>query len=168
ATPTVTPTRVCTGTTYQLFPSSGATLIPATNDIGNHCDDCLTTVNLPFPVTIYGTPYTTTSAGSNGFVEFVGTNPNIYTANCLPVRTGASSFFLSTLFAYYDDLRTDQPLTETLGIYSETIGTAPNRQFILEWHASYFDTSINQTANFEVVMHENSPVLSVIYGSTAT
>ncbi len=45
-TPSATPTTSCLGTTYQLFPSSGATLIPATNKIANECDDCVTLVNL--------------------------------------------------------------------------------------------------------------------------
>ena len=64
---TATPTPpACVGSTYQFFDSTGATMITATNDIGNHCDDCVTPLNLPFPVTVYGTPRTTANVGSNG------------------------------------------------------------------------------------------------------
>jgi len=171
-TPTLTPAGTatatppaCIGTTYDAFPSTGATIIPGTNDIGNHCDDCVTNLTLPFPVTVYGTPRTTANAGSNGMLNFNSTQQNIYTDNCLPVASNPPAF-ASTLFAYYDDLRTDV-LTPTHGIYTSTIGTAPNRQFIIEWRTTYFaDDTVN--ANFEVVLTEGSPVLTVIYGVTGT
>ena len=104
--PTATPTITCVGTTYQAFPGSSATMIPATTDIGNHCDDCTTNVTLPFPVMVYGTPFTSAFVGSNGVVNFGADQPNIFTANCLPVRANPPAFS-GTLFAYYDDLRTD-------------------------------------------------------------
>ena len=43
------------------------------------------------------------------------------------------------------------------------MGTAPNRDFVLRWHTTYFYSDTVET-NFEVVLHENSPMLSVIYG----
>ena len=123
-------------------------------------------MTLPFQVMVYGTPYTSVFVGSNGMLNFGADNPNIYTANCLPVLSNPPAFS-GTLFAYYDDLRTDV-LPATHGVYSTVIGVAPNRQFVLKWQATYFDKSITQDANFEVVMSENSSVLTVIYGSTAT
>jgi hypothetical protein len=160
-TPSPTPTVVCVGTTYQTFTSANATMIPATEDIGNHCDDCNTVITLPFTVDVYGTPYTSVNVGSNGLLNFGSTQQNIYTDNCLPVRSNAPPF-LATLFAYYDDLRTDVS-PSTHGIYSATTGTAPNREFALRWHTTYFYSDTVET-NFEVILHENSPMLSVIYG----
>ena len=165
ATPTPAPTTVCSGTTYQTFSSAGATLVPATDDIGNHCDDCNTTVTLPFPVTIYGTPYTSVNAGSNGLLEFGSDQAGAYFANCLPVQAGPPAF-AATLFPYYDDLRTDV-LTTTHGIYSATVGVAPDRDFVLRWQTTYFISDTLET-NFEVVLHENSSTLSVIYGQNGT
>ncbi len=162
-TPSATPTVVCVGTTYQTFPSANATMIPATNDIGNHCDDCTTAITLPFTVNVYGTPYTSAFVGSNGMLNFGANQPNAYSTNCLPVRSNPPAF-LGTLFAYYDDLRTDV-MTSTHGIYSATVGTAPNRDFVLRWQATYFYSDTVET-NFEVVLHENSSTLSVIYGQT--
>ena len=94
-------------------------------------------------------------------VNFGANQPNIYTDNCIPVPSNAP-LFNGTLFAYYDDLRTDV-VTATHGIYSATVGTAPNRDFVLRWHTTYFYSDTVET-NFEVVLHENSPTLSVIYG----
>jgi hypothetical protein len=166
APPSPTPTTVCVGITYQTFTNAAATMIPATNDTGIHCDDCNANITLPFPVTVYGTVFTSAYVGSNGMLDFASNQPNIYTANCLPVLSNPPAFS-HTLFAYYDDLRTDV-LTSTHGIYRATFGTAPNRDFVLRWQATYFNTSITEDANFEVVLHENSPNLTVIYGTTAT
>ncbi|MEO8285074.1 MAG: S-layer homology domain-containing protein [Chloroflexota bacterium] len=167
--PTATQTPAATATvcvqTYQVMTSTGASLIGATNDIGNHCDDCLTQVDLPFPVNVYGTTYNTAGVGSNGMLNFGSTNANIYTDNCLPVQSNPPPF-VDTLFAYYDDLRTDV-LTSTHGIYSATLGTTPNRQYVLRWHTTYYFSDTVST-NFEVVLTENSPVLSVIYGDNST
>src|ERR1700675_3343489 len=33
--------------------SGGASIVPGTTDIGNHCDDCTTTIALQFPVEFY-------------------------------------------------------------------------------------------------------------------
>src|SRR5689334_16725184 len=44
-TPTATPTSCILNYNYTL--SSGATVVPGTTDIGNHCDDCTTNITLP-------------------------------------------------------------------------------------------------------------------------
>ncbi|HEX6609120.1 MAG TPA: S-layer homology domain-containing protein, partial [Chloroflexia bacterium] len=71
--------------------------------------------------------------------------------------------FLSTLFGYFQDLRTDVNGVQPSGVYSSVVGTAPNRQYVLRWHATYFGNASNEV-DFEVVMNENSPTISVIYG----
>jgi hypothetical protein len=164
-TATPTPTTVCVGTTYQTFTSAGATMVPATTDTGIHCDDCTGIVALPFPVTVYGTPFTSAYVGSNGMLDFGSNQPNIYTNRCLPVQSNPP-VFANTLFAYYDDLRTDI-MTSTHGIYRATVGTAPNREFALRWHTTYFSSNTLES-NFEVILHENSANINVIYGASAT
>ena len=55
----------------------------------------------------------------------------------------------------------------TCGIFTSTTGTAPNRQFNIEWRAVHFaDTTTS--ANFEVVFYENqSSFFDVFYGATS-
>jgi hypothetical protein len=43
-------------------------------------------------------------------------------------------------------------------------GAAPNRVFTVEWRAVYFATPAS-TANFEVLLHENSSNFEVVYGT---
>ena len=55
----------------------------------------------------------------------------------------------------------------TCGIFTSITGTAPNRNFNVEWRAVHFaDTTTS--VNFEVVFHENtSTSFDVIYGATS-
>ncbi len=164
ATPTATPS-VCIPN-YQAVTAT-ATIIPGGTDIGNHCDDCTTVITLPFPVSVYGMQYSLAYAGSNGSLQF-GVPPNpkpLFFDGCVPINPDQGGPFLSTLFPHYDDLRTDvnpQQACTDCGIFTQTLGSPPNRQFVIRWKTTYYNHP--GTVEFEVVLSENSPVLSVIYG----
>ena len=76
---------------------------------------------------------------------------------------------MNTLFPYYADLVTDEsvgPCTDC-GVFTQTLGTAPNRQFVIRWKANYFNSPPGPAqAEFEVLLTEGSDTLSVIYGTT--
>src|SRR5437867_2160333 len=167
ATRTPTPTPTCQAT-YTTATTTG-TITAGGTDIGNHCDDCTTLVNLPFPVSVYGTPISVAYAGSNGTLQFV-TVPQpkpFYFMSCIPVDPTQGGPFLNTLFPNYDDLRTDETgPCPTCGIFTQTLGTAPNRQFVIRWKTTYFNIS-GSTAEFEVLLTEGSNTLSAIYGTSA-
>ena len=162
-TPSPTPTATCQAT-YTTATTTG-TITAGGTDTGNHCDDCNTLVNLPFPVSVYGTPISVAYAGSNGTLQFTMTpNPKpFFFGECVPVNQDPP--FLNALFPYYDDLRTDDLTTcPDCGIFAQTLGTAPNRQFVIRWKTTYFNHT--GTAEFEVLLTEGSNTLSVIYGAT--
>src|SRR3954470_21954389 len=84
---------------YTITTETGHTIVAGDTDTGNHCDDCQSTINLPFSVLIYGTPYDTVQAASNGNLQF-NTDVNAWTNTCLPDAAHG------TMFApYWDDLR---------------------------------------------------------------
>jgi hypothetical protein len=160
-TPSATPTPTCQ-VTYTTATATG-TITAGGADSGNHCDDCNTLVNLAFPVSVYGTPISVAYAGSNGTLQFTMTpNPKpFFFAECVPVNQDPP--FLNALFAYYDDLRTDDlAACPDCGIFTQTLGTAPNRQFVIRWKTTYFNHP--GTAEFEVLLTEGSNTLSAIYG----
>ena len=66
--------------------------MPGVTDTGNHCDDCGTVITLPFSVGLYGNPFTTATAGSNGYLAF-GTADNFFYTGCLPDATATSNIF---------------------------------------------------------------------------
>jgi hypothetical protein len=75
--------------------------------------------------------------------------------------------FLNTFFPEYADLVTDTTVgpCPNCGIFTQTVGTAPNRQFLIRWLANYFNSPPGPAqAEFEVVLTEGSNTLSVIYG----
>ena len=160
-----TPTPTCQPT-YTTATTTGMVTAGGT-DIGNHCDDCTTMVNLPFPVNVYGAPNSVAFAGSNGTLQFVAVpQPKpFFFDQCIPVDPTQGGPFLNTLFPYYDDLRTDETgVCPDCGIFTQTLGTAPNRQFVIRWKTTYFDHPGKGTAEFEVLLTEGSDTLSAIYG----
>ena len=135
----------------------GGSIVPGTTDTGNHCDDCTTTIGLPFSYSLYDQTYTSVSVDSNGTLQFV--NPvSVFTNSCLP---DASRTYI--VFPYWDDLRTD--VNSGDGIFTSISGSAPNRIFNIEWRATYF--SGGGSANFELRLYEGQSSFDVIYGTVS-
>ncbi len=155
--PTNTPTQCSTNYVCTVVP--GSTIVSGTTDTGNHGDDVVTSVNLPFPVTLYSASYTTANVSSNGNLQFTTQN-TAFTNSCLPNQTMGPA-----IFPYWDDLRTDTTGSCTpgpCGVYTSISGSAPNRTFYIEWRAFYFSGS--GSANFEISLHEDRANFEVIEG----
>ncbi|HET9495926.1 MAG TPA: S-layer homology domain-containing protein, partial [Chloroflexia bacterium] len=150
-----TPTA-CVAGNYTIAMAT-ATIVPGTTDIGNHCDDCVTTVTLPFPVLVYGQIYTTVGLDSNGKAHFP-TGSSVFSNSCLP-QTGATY----TIYPYWDDQRTD---TTGSGIFTSVSGVEPNRIFNIEWRTTYF--SGGGSANYELRLYE-APTgrFDIVYGTVS-
>src|SRR6266487_5720509 len=167
-TPSPTPTGSPIACSNYVTSTGTDTIVPGTDDTGNHCDDCATSITLPFPVSVYGQTFTTANVASNGSVDLIG-NQTPFTHGCL---TLPDSRWTMAIFPYQDDLRTDNlGFTGcagfpggTCGVFTATTGSAPNRTFYVEWRATHFaDTTTS--ANFEVVFYENDQShFDVIYG----
>jgi N-acetylneuraminic acid mutarotase len=154
-TPIATPTT-CVAGAYTIAMAT-ATIVPGTTDIGNHCDDCVTDVTLPFPIILYGQIYTTVGLDSNGKAHFP-TGGSVFTNSCLP-QTGATY----TIYPYWEDLRTDAAGS---GIFTSVTGVEPNRIFNIEWRTTYF--SGGGTANFELRLYEApGGRFDIVYGTLA-
>src|SRR5262249_47197752 len=120
-------------------------------------DNAIAGVTLPFSVVIDGIGYNTATIGTNGLVQFgttTGANPTTNTA--LP----SASFSGPTLFWYWDDL---QPFSSN--IEYATVGTSPNRTFIIDFQEQRVGDTGN-VVNGQVQVHEGSNVLNVQYRST--
>jgi hypothetical protein len=171
-TPTGTPSPTPTATinpcaTYNTTTGTG-TITPGTTDTGNHCDDCATAITFPFPVSVYGQTVNTANVSSNGSLDITGTQAP-FTHGCVVLP---SANWSRAILPYQDDLRTDaNPGCSgfpggNCGVFTSVTGTAPNRQFNIEWRAVHFaDTTA--AANFEVVLHESVTSFDVIYGATS-
>jgi len=154
-TPSPTPTATATPCTGQYaIAQIGGAIVPGTTDIGNHGDDTVTTIALPFPFTLYDQNFTSVNLSSNGNAQFMTTDTT-FTNVCLPWATHNY-----TIFPYWDDLYL---VNSPAGIFTSISGTAPNRIFNIEWRAQYFPGSGN--ANFELRLYEGQSRFDVIYGT---
>ena len=144
--------------TYTVKSTTGASITAATTDLALYCDDCGLTVSTPFPLSFYGTTYNTIGVTSNGNIQFGAAAPSAsYFNSCLPT----TDFTEPALMPYWDDLTTT-PKTDGYGVFTKVSGTAPTRQFIVEWKAAF--VSGGATLDFETIFSEASPTISVIYG----
>jgi hypothetical protein len=137
---------------------TSAPIVPGTTRIdGTGCDDCFFQLALPFPVRFYGAAHQGLLVSSNGTVQFQGSaSPDSYDNVPLPTPE-----FEKAILLLWDDLRTD---VAGKGIFTATVGSAPNRQFVIEWRAEFYDFP-GSSVNFEIVFSENSPTITVIYGA---
>ena len=152
---TPTPTPTCPGS--YTFTSGAGTFVMGVTDIGNHCNDCNTTISLPFPVTLYGNSYSSAAVNSNGSLQF-GTPYTMFDVTCWPSTQGTY-----IMAPYWCDLVTN---TTNSGVFTTTTGTAPNRVFYVEFRATYFAFPTGQAVNFEIALNENgSPPFRYIYNT---
>lgn len=144
----------CPPADHYTITQSSCSIVPGTTDIGNHGDDQVTNVVLPFSYTLYDQTFTSVNLSSNGNAQFTTTD-TAFTNTCLPWTTHNY-----TIFPYWDDLYL---VNATFGIFTSVNGTAPNRIFNIEWRAQYFPGSGG--ANFELRLYEGQTHFDLIHGT---
>jgi hypothetical protein len=142
---------------YVVTQIEDAVLVPGDTDIGNHGDEELTTIPLPFPYTLYDQTFTEVTLSSNCFAQFSTTGLQEFSNSCLP-----KSGWPYIIFPAWTDLVTDTP---GAGIFTSISGTAPHRVFNIEWRANYFGTS--DLVNCELRLYEGQTRFDIIYGEMA-
>ncbi len=169
STSTDTPTETTTGTPatptpsatdYVVVPATG-TIVPGTDDTGNHCDDCTNTISFPFPVTLYDQQFNSAIIGSNGTLGFLS-NPNPFDNGCMPEET--TDF---AIFPYWDDLTTDNSTCSPCGIFTSVTGSSPDRVFNIEWRAEVLNGD-GTLLDFEVRLYEGQSQFDLVYGHVDT
>ncbi|HST03873.1 MAG TPA: S-layer homology domain-containing protein [Chloroflexia bacterium] len=154
---TATPTACPTGYNYAV---GSGTIVPGTTDTGNHCDDCSTSVTLPFPFTLYDQSFTSVNVGSNGWMAF-GTINTTFNTTCMP-----ANLMTYAVLPFWVDQTTGAP---NKGIYTSVTGTAPNRVFNIEWRNCLYGTPTSCLANgdtsYEVQLLESTSTFNIIFGA---
>jgi hypothetical protein len=128
----------CPPSDHYTISQIGGAIVPGTTDIGNHADDMVTTIALPFSYTLYDQTFTSINLSSNGNAQFVTTDA-AFTNQCLPWTTHNYS-----IYPYWDDLYL---VNAGFAIFTSISGTAPNRIFNIEWRAQYFPGSGTPTTS---------------------
>jgi len=117
-----------------------------------NADDGNASEALPFAFQAFGVPVTTAYFTANGVLGFSTATWN-FNNTALPAARGSQS-----VYAFWDDLALRD------GICTATVGTAPNRTFVVEWHdAGFFPRMEEAHLSFEVVLVEGSNLIEVLY-----
>jgi hypothetical protein len=113
-------------------------------------DDAYLKVPLPFSFTFNRVAYTDAYVSTNGYLSFVGGNSSPSNV-CIPTATNPNG----AIYAFWDDLYVDSAAS----VRTELLGTAPNRQFVIEWRNVTFYTDPSSRFDFEIILHEKGGIL---------
>lgn len=158
-----TDTTVCIGSSIDIDDCNPGAItglvLPSPTNLTLSDDSWSAAVNIGFPVNFYGNNYTQCVIGSNGVISFNLANASGYCpwalggAGTMP-NPGFAAALNSMMPAYHDINPANSPGGS---IYYQTIGTAPNRQFVVVYkNLSAFGPAgfcvdmaviINETAN---------------------
>jgi hypothetical protein len=133
--------------TYSWDDASGGTAVALADDANSGF------LTIPFAFSYDGTPYTQIAACSNGWASFTdGTSTTLANAS-IPTATAPNAL----LAAFWDDLYAST-------LYYTTLGSAPNRRFVVEW-LDFPDccASTNPKNTFEIVLFETTNVIEYRY-----
>ncbi|MBT2229424.1 S8 family serine peptidase [Nonomuraea sp. NEAU-A123] len=110
-------------------------------------DDEAQQVNLPFPVPFYGVGQSRAWISTNGFATFA-TDKIVTGSNGRLPSTATPN---NAVYPYWDDLVVDADS----GIYTGVTGTAPHRQFVVEWRNVKFYSATDQRVSFAALLGED-------------
>jgi subtilisin family serine protease len=122
-------------------------------------DELAKPVTTPFVIKFGGASYSTIYVGSNGLISF-DTAFNSPANSSIPLGSGGA--FIAP---WWQDL---QPYPNTnQNVFTATIGSSPNREFVVEWRdVPMWDYPTQFTVKFQVVFFENSSNVLINYADT--
>jgi hypothetical protein len=153
--------QVSTGYT---FASAGGTYTPITGTTfvtGTGWDDDTVTVVLPFTFTYNNIGFTKVSINTNGILSF-NYFPDIYNVCGFQSTTPVVPF--NTIAGYGTDL---QGASASSNIQYTTVGSAPNREFVVQWtDVDHYNTAAHTNhLNFQIRLIESSNAIKLIWGT---
>jgi hypothetical protein len=112
-------------------------------------DDAYTQIALPFPVALYGQSYSTGWVDTNGLVTFI--DPGEPSPDAWPIPSVDSPQEPNAaVYPFWHDWVVDADAS----VRTATVGSAPNRQFVVEWRNVYSYEDPTTRVSFEVVFDE--------------
>ncbi|OLR91734.1 hypothetical protein BJP25_25290 [Actinokineospora bangkokensis] len=112
-------------------------------------DDADVPVQLPFGFFFYGNTYTQAYVATNGYLNFLASN-RAYSNVAIP----AAAVPNAAVYPFWDDLTIDSASR----VATKTLGTAPNREFVIEWRNATFYQSTATRLDFETVLSESGEI----------
>ncbi|MCS6844180.1 MAG: hypothetical protein NZ528_07655 [Caldilineales bacterium] len=158
------PEAISAVSTYSFSQFAG-TYIPITggtvHGTGTGVDDNnYNAVNIGFTFNYDGVAYTQVGINANGFVRMGGTS---FSGSCnyTPINSTDTTNCKNLVSALGMDLQGN-----TGGeLRSQTLGTAPNRVFVVQWKDFRFYGQTGESFNFQIRLYETTDVVEFVYGA---
>jgi hypothetical protein len=115
-------------------------------------DDDEVPLTFPFPILYQGVLYTNGTLGNNGALIFGTTTAQVAAGN---LAIGAAT--TNGLYPFWDDIETAG------GVWVDTIGTAPNRQYVIQWRKDLFGAQVGNAVDFELIIDEATLEIFYVY-----
>lgn len=144
---------------YSVDDACGTSLedISGTGTALGLSDDGEVLVTMPFAFTLYDITSADLEIDNNGGIVFNTTGAGNVT--CCDESGLPNSNFTSAILPFWDDLD-----SETGDVYYQTLGTAPNRRFIVQWDdRPHFPGPGVSGVTFQVVLYETSNEIRFVY-----
>ncbi|WP_433551260.1 carboxypeptidase regulatory-like domain-containing protein [Micromonospora zamorensis] len=119
-------------------------------------DDKVWQKDAPFPITLYGETHTSAWISSNGVISF-SSLANVDLDKPIPTPLPydeAGGAIDNAVYVFYDDWGVDA----SSAIATKFSGSAPNRQWVVEWRNVYRSGDKAHRASFEVIFNENGDI----------
>ncbi len=131
--------------------------IPGSAKVALSGDEDAETIALPFPVRLYGVPYTRASVTTDGLVNFLEPRVGDHANTALPDAARPNGI----VAPLWDDLTLDK----RSGVQTATTGTAGARRFAVVWNDVLFADGSGARTTFEAVFDEATGAVTFQYRS---
>lgn len=149
-------------------PITGATVLGVAtgNASATNLNSNVYPVTLPFSFNFNGTNYDALNVSTNGYVTFGATPPGTTTAAPISGALG----YNGAISAFGRDINSVFNIAGVTGdITWTTLGTAPNREVVIQWKdfrpANTTSTTNAYTFSFQIRLKETTNVISAVYNS---
>ncbi len=116
-------------------------------------DECTAPIAIGFPFEFYGNQYDMVNLTTNGLAIFDFDSTEDYNYQ-IPIYWASPQNFVA---AFWDDLTVNDGSYNSGSVIYSTIGSAPNRQFVAEWHEVSRDYYYEQLT-FEIILNETGEI----------
>jgi hypothetical protein len=161
------------GTTAYSFAQSSATYNAITGGTQFQAGATINTdavssaVNIGFNFMYNNRSYTSVRISNNGFITF-GSNPPLSTTYTA-LSTNVNPAYEGAIAGFAANLRASAVVGAAPEIRYQTLGTAPNRIFVVQYQdMAIITTGTLQRLNFQIRLNETTNVVSIVYGLVAS
>ncbi|HWB80877.1 MAG TPA: hypothetical protein VG755_38205 [Nannocystaceae bacterium] len=122
-------------------------------------DDSQVEVPIGFTFPFYDTNYDNVTIESNGTMHFGGNLYLSYSNDCMPSLVDPSD---NNLYVFWDDMNPGAGG----GVYYETLGSAGDQRFVVQWHTAHYSGDTLDLIDYRVVLYQATGQISVCYVDT--